>query len=214
MTSPGKGLLVSNLRFGFEGRMLFRNWSAHLPPGLSWIQGDEGSGKSTLLRLLSGALATQAGDLDLQGTCLRDQPETYPSQVFLTEPQSEAFDEITPREYFNSLCAKYPALNQALLESLQEALDLTAHLHKKMFMLSNGSKRKVWLTAAFASGAALTLIDHPFAALDRSSVKVVHDLLEDAAQHATRIFVVADYEIPEGLAPKVIIKLSPLPASH
>ena len=32
--------------------------------------------------------------------------------------------------------------------------------------LSAGTRRKVWLAGAFASGAAVTLLDEPFAALD------------------------------------------------
>jgi ABC-type multidrug transport system ATPase subunit len=101
-----------------------------------------------------------------------------------------------------------------MLEGLQGALDLTPHLNKKLFMLSNGSKRKVWLAAAFASGAPLTLIDDPFSALDRPSIKVIHELLEDAASQTNRIFVVADYEVPSDLAVTKAVKLSPLPASH
>jgi ABC-type transport system involved in cytochrome c biogenesis ATPase subunit len=214
MSPKNQGLQICNLSFAYQGNVLFSNWSAALPLGLTWIQGDEGSGKSTLLRLLSGALAAQAGDLALHGRCLQAEAETYKSQVFLIDPQSNDFDQITPYEYFISLRAKYPAFNQSLLEGLQVELDLTPHLDKKMFMLSNGSTRKVWLSAAFACGAALTLIDNPFAALDRSSIKVIGDLLEDAAEHPTRGFVVADYEIPEGLSPKKIINLSPRPASH
>jgi ABC-type multidrug transport system ATPase subunit len=214
MTSSTQGLLMTNLTFGYEGQALFSSFSAQVPPGLSWLLGDEGSGKSSLLKLMSGTLKGQAGDLELNGQRLSGNPEAYKALVFWTDARTEIFDQISAREYFASLHPKFPSFNQTLLENLQAEFDLTPHLDKKLFMLSNGSKRKVWLAAAFASGAALTLIDDPFAALDRPSIKVVRELLEDAAEQATRTFVVADYAVPEGLAVTKVIELSPPLASR
>jgi ABC-type multidrug transport system ATPase subunit len=212
MNKQSSGLQITDLSFDYPDRGLFRNWSVHLLPGLNWITGDEAVGKSTLLRLLAGLLPLDRGELTINGTSLGARPQDYTAQVFLTGYQTEAFEQVTPFEYFNSLRPKYPALNQTLLVGLYGAFDLTPHLDKKLFMLSNGSKRKVWLAAAFASGAALTLIDDPFSALDRASVKVVRELLEDATDQAARTFVVADYEVPEGLAVTQVIELSPPPA--
>ena len=214
MSTAGLGLLISNLSFGYGDQPLFEKWSTHLSAGLTWIQGDEGSGKSTLLRLMSGTLSAQAGGLSINGVSLNDRADAYCSQVFWTEPRSEVFDSMSPMEYFDTLRPKHPQFNTGLLASLQEALDLNPHLSKKLYMLSNGSKRKVWLAAAFASGAALTLIDDPFAALDQPSIKVIRQLLEDAANQTTRTFVVANYEVPEGLEVTKVIELSPPPASH
>jgi energy-coupling factor transporter ATP-binding protein EcfA2 len=61
-------------------------------------------------------------------------------------------------------------------------------------MLSTGSRRKVALVGLLASGATVTCLDQPFAALDAPSVGVVRDFLAEAADHATRTWVVADYE--------------------
>ena len=47
--------------------------------------------------------------------------------------------------------------------------------------------------------APLTLLDMPFAALDAPSRGVVRELLAEAAQHAHRAWVVADYEAPAGV---------------
>ncbi len=52
------------------------------------------------------------------------------------------------------------------------------------------------LAFRFASGAVATLLDEPFAALDRRAIAFVMELLEDAASHPTRAFVLAHYEAP------------------
>ena len=76
---------------------------------------------------------------------------------------------------------------------------LGPHLAKPGTMLSAGTKRKVWLAGAFASGAAVTLLDEPFAALDKASIGFVLELLDDAAAGSARAWVVADYEAPRGV---------------
>jgi ABC-type Mn2+/Zn2+ transport system ATPase subunit len=88
----------------------------------------------------------------------------------------------------------YPLFATADLGRVVEGLYLAPHVDKPMYMLSTGSKRKVYLAAAFASGAALTLLDSPFAALDKPSIGFVMALLHEAAKHPARAWVVAHYD--------------------
>ncbi len=85
---------------------------------------------------------------------------------------------------------------------LLAGFSLSDHLEKPLYMLSAGTRRKVWLSAAFASGAPLTLIDEPFAALDLPAKDFLTALLHDAAEHSARAFVVAHFE-PLGDVPVV-----------
>lgn len=105
------------------------------------------------------------------------------------------------------LSFSYPGFDAVMLERLLPRLSLAEHRLKPMYMLSTGSRRKVWLAAAFASGAALTMLDQPFAALDKASVGVILDLLQEAARNPTRTWILADYEPPHGLAPVRTIEL-------
>jgi ABC-type multidrug transport system ATPase subunit len=171
------------------------------------LRGDDGSGKTTLLRMLAGDLAADSGVLAIKGVGLKETPADYRRQVFWMDQRSTQFDQITALQYFDSLRGQYPDLDAALLPKLAEGLALTPHLAKPLYMLSTGSKRKVWLAAAFASGAAVTLLDEPFAALDKASIGFVLELLQDAAQHATRAFVMAHYEAPPGVALAQVIEL-------
>ena len=79
------------------------------------------------------------------------------------------------------------------------AFRLDEHLDKRLFMLSTGTRRKLALVMAWASGADLVLLDQPFAALDGRSREA---LLERFRQQMSlpAMWVVADYEWPEGLA--------------
>jgi len=190
-------LRVDGLSFAYPGQpALFTHWSHAFAPGVTLVQGGESSGKTTLLRLLAGDLKADAGQLAIRGVTLEQHPVDYRQQVLRTDPRSEAFDQVTVLDFLASIGARFPAWDPAALPALLDGLSLTVHQHKPLYMLSTGSKRKVWLAAAFASGAALTLVDEPFAALDRPSMAFVLARLRDMASQNTCAWVVADYEAP------------------
>ena len=207
-------LQAEGLCFGFARQAaLFKDFSLSLPPGVTWLGGDESSGKTTLLRLLAGDLPAQSGSLHINGILLAQQAQAYRSQVFWVDPRTDAFDALTPQAYWDGVRRQYPAFDGALLAELTDAFALAPHLAKSLYMLSTGSKRKVYLAAAFASGAALTLLDEPFAALDKTSIELVLELLQEASSHASRAWVVADYVAPRGVALAATIGLASHPSA-
>lgn len=200
-------LQVKDLCFRYPQRELFTDWSTRIPPGVTLVRGGDGSGKSTLLRLLAGELPAHAGQLQVNDAHLSNQPIAYRQQVFWADPWSDAFDQMTPLDYFKSVQRLHPGFDEPLLADLIAGLSLEPHLDKHLYMLSTGSKRKVWLAAAFASGAAVTLLDDPFAALDKTSVGFVMALLQEAADHPARAWVIAHYEAPRDVPLAAIIDL-------
>ena len=148
-----------------------------LPSGLVAITGDEGAGKTNLLRRLGEDPSALWLDLSLPGQ-----------------------DDQAPQQVWDALQRRCPRWNVQLQQDLIDALDLQSHLGKKLFMLSAGSRRKVALVGLLASGATVTCLDQPFAALDAPSARVIRDFLADMADHPTRTWVVADYEADARLA--------------
>ena len=193
-------LQADGLCFGFAKPALFTSYFATIPCGVSWVGGDESTGKTTLLRLLAGELAAQSGTLQINGIRLHQNATAYGSQVFWVNPRTQAFDALMPKAYWDGLRRRFPAFSDALLHDLMEGFALAPHVTKSLYMLSTGTKRKVYLAGAFASGAAVTLLDEPFAALDKASIDLVLELLQEAATHPSRAWVVADYLAPRGVA--------------
>jgi heme exporter protein A len=197
---PGELLTATGLRFGYPGKpILFDNLAFAIGPGLSQVQGGEGRGKTTLLKLICGDLLPQAGGIILNHKALADETDAYRKEVFRTDPRSEALEQTTPLQFFESLTDPYPRFDLQVAKDLALGLSLGEHLHKPIYMLSTGSKRKVWLAAAFAAGTSITLLDDPFSALDHRSIAFVMDLLQEAARHPTRAWVLADYTPPDGV---------------
>jgi ABC-type multidrug transport system ATPase subunit len=172
------------------------NLSFSWPTGVSWICGDEGTGKTTLLRLLAGDVQPTSGQVV--------RPEGH---VFWVDLQDAAHDTTTVQACWDALRTRWPNWNESLLQDLAQELDMQQHVDKRLNMLSAGSRRKVMVLAALASGATVTLLDQPFAALDLASIRILHEFLHEAAEHPTRAWIVADYEVPFDLPLACVLNL-------
>jgi ABC-type multidrug transport system ATPase subunit len=187
-------LQADALCFGYPECTIVDALSLRLPAGVSLVLGDDGSGKTTLLRILAGDLAVKSGQLQICGVDIACDAKAYRQQVCWVDSRAEAFDALTPADYFAQAQQQYPHWSAPALQDLITGLSLEPHMHKSITMLSTGTKRKVWLAAAFASGAALVLLDDPLAALDKPSIRYVIQQLQAAALQSERAFVVAQYE--------------------
>ncbi len=169
------------------GVPVFSDCSLELLPGLSLVRGGEGRGKSSLLRLLAGRIVPDAGSVR------RDAGE-----VWLEDPSDPAHDPEVARGWLATRQGRFPNWSEAVAADLAEALALGPHLDKPMYMLSAGSRRKIGLVGAVASGAGLTLLDTPYAALDGRSCRVLDEVLAEASEDPSRVWVIADYVRPAG----------------
>jgi ABC-type multidrug transport system ATPase subunit len=205
---PSTVLQACDVTFEFPQQPVFRLFSTTISAGITYVLGDESCGKSTLLRLFAGDLKPQAGSVEVCGISSKDSQASYKKNVFWVDPRTNEHDQISPNDYFDIQRKAYPEFDEALLLELVEGLSLNDHISKAMYMLSAGSKRKVWLAAAFASSAFVTLIDEPFAALDKASINFLLERLERIAQNTNRAWVIADYEAPQHLSIILTIDLS------
>lgn len=170
------------------------NWTAAIGPGVTLLYGDTGSGKSALLQVMAGTLPA-AGRLTVAGASLATAPEAYRRNVFFVDPSTDRFDQATVHDCTAALREGDAGFNDARWQALVEGFSLTPHLAKSMFMLSTGSKRKVWLAAALASSRPLVLLDEPAAALDAGSVRCLWRSLGELVQTGSnRAFLVASAE--------------------
>lgn len=202
-------LEIDQLGFAYPGEPpILRGWTYAVVAGLTQLHGDTGSGKSTVLRLLAGDLSG-SGQLTLAG--LPIEGDAYRRQVFYVDPTTRAYDQTSGRACTDQLSQDDPGFDAARWQALVDSFNLAEHIDKPMYMLSTGSKRKVWLAAALASGRRLVLLDEPTGGLDGPSVRALWSALGDLAESTTRAVVVASSE-PVTRAPLAATVQLPLPA--
>ncbi|BEP54978.1 ABC transporter ATP-binding protein [Variovorax sp. V118] len=188
-------LEIQNLRFAYPDQpALADGWSTAIGEGVTLLYGDTGSGKSTLLRVLAGQQPASAGQLRAAGVALDAEPAAYRRQVFFCEPASEAFDALSVQACTALLGEGDAGFDKAEWQRLVEAFSLVPHLEKQMFMLSTGSRRKVGLAAALASGRPVVLLDDPVGALDARSIHGLWQAIERRVAQPGRAVVVASSE--------------------
>jgi ABC-type multidrug transport system ATPase subunit len=184
-------LQLENIGFAYPDQpAIASGWNAAVGPGVTLLYGDTGAGKSALLQVIAGTLPA-TGRLTVAGTRLDASPEAYARHVFFVDPGTDRFDQLTARECTRQLTEGDTGFDPAAWQALADGFSLAPHLDKQMFMLSTGSRRKVWMAAGLASGRPLLLLDEPTAGLDAGSTRCLWQALTAVAAQARRAVLVA-----------------------
>ena len=197
-------LQIQDLHLGHPDWVLCRGWSHAWPAGSHLVRGGDGAGKSSVLRALAGAQAPRGGRVVRAGE----------GDVFWVDPrQAEAAlgTAANARQWLPQLTARYAAWDAAQWNAHIQHWQLEGALDKPWHALSTGTARKLWMAAAFASQAALVLIDEPIAGLDRPSVAYLRQILAQRSGQAERCLLVAHYDDLQGLPWDSIVDLEQLP---
>lgn len=199
------GLQVSGMSFRQPHAQLFTDWSATFPSGLTWVTGDEGAGKTTLLRLIAGDWPIASGSV----MWLEDEAASalVLGDVYWIDPAASARDDLTVHAFAAECQSRFAGWSETAFKHWAKTLALTEHLDKFLYMLSTGSKRKVWLAGALAANARVTLLDEPEAALDQASRQALRSQLARCNQGEQGVWLVASYSCPIEGQPKQTLRL-------
>lgn len=191
---PAAILKVAGLRFAWPDEpapVLCGSFS--VGAGVTQLFGDTGSGKSTLLRVIAGALPG-TGELAIDGVSAAEQPARYRQKLFFCDPATDRFDQVTGRDCTATLSDGDSNFDRSTWQRVVDRFSLAQHIDKPMYMLSTGTRRKVWLAAALASGRPLVLLDEPKGGLDLGSLRCLWATLAEQSSRAGRAVLVASSE--------------------
>jgi iron complex transport system ATP-binding protein len=173
---------------------------AFTPGALTVLIGPNGSGKSTLLRLLLGVLTPTSGRVLCDGRDVSSQPPGPRSRRIAYIPQrADAIFAFTAAEMVSMGSGGVPT--SALVMQALTQVDLLAHAHTPMPMLSIGQQQRVLVARALAQlgsgslhGKAL-LADEPTAAMDPRHALLTLETLRGLASRGATVIMIA-HDIP------------------
>lgn len=195
-----------------------RGWSDTLPPGVSLLLDDSGDLATHWMPALAGCEPPLRGHIGCQGIRFPQEAPAYQALVFWRNPREPVpRNTQTAREWACHTASLWPTWDDTLWQAHVAGFALTTQLDKPLWHLSTGSLRKLWMAAALASGATLTLIDEPTAGLDAAGIRYLSHALETlgddlaTGQVPPRWVLVAHWESLPGVTWNEIIAL---PATH
>ncbi|SUZ33054.1 Energy-dependent translational throttle protein EttA [Roseibaca ekhonensis] len=171
----GKVIDVTDLRKGFEDKLLIENLSFALPPGgIVGVIGPNGAGKSTLFRMLTGQEQPDAGTVEFGDTV----------QLSYVDQSRDALDG-----------------NKTVWEEISDGLDIIqlgdaevnsraycsafnfkgGDQQKKVGLLSGGERNRVHMAKLLRAGGNVLLLDEPTNDLDVETLQALEAALEDFA---------------------------------
>ncbi len=181
---PGDAVTVRGLHKSFGDWPVLWGLDLTVPWGeLLVLFGANGVGKTTLLRILSTQAKPDAGSLVVAGFDQRRSPQAVRRRVGVVAHQTFHYDDLTCREnlhYYGRLFGLED--HRARADEVLARLGLDRRADRRVRTLSNGMQKRLSIARAIQHRPRLLLLDEPEAGLDRESLDILRDLLQEWTQ--------------------------------
>jgi len=180
-------ITIRGLNFHYGERHVIKNLDARFKKGKIYvIAGENGSGKSTLLSIITGMERDYCGDVLYNGVSL-DELDIYRLRdihLAIVEQEPSLYFE-TLRENITFDGDREPAVDYwirkldlyELISSLPENIDYK--ISEKTSNLSGGEKQRLAEVRAFVKDAGVIIMDEPNSALDKWSLELLCEILQE-----------------------------------
>ena len=163
--------------------------------------GPNGAGKSTSMQIISGSLAPDAGQIEINGIDLIEQPTLAKQQLGYLPEQPPLYKELTVDEYLH-YSAKLRNLKKDSIKSATEKskqrCGLSKVCNKLISNLSKGYQQRVGIAQAIIHNPAVIILDEPTVGLDPIQIKEIRQLIiELGKDHGV---ILSTHILPEVLA--------------
>jgi len=204
-------IVVRNLSFHYGNRQIISDLNAEFNKGYIYaIVGENASGKSTFLNILSGMIQNFNGEVYYNSYNLHDINIYHLREKCLTIVEQEPilyFERLVDNISFDKKKGKeidYWVRRLDLYElisSLPGKLDYI--ISEKSMNLSGGEKQRIAEVGAFVSGADVLVFDEPSSALDKGSLKLLCEIINEIKKNKIIIIVTHNQSLIE-ISDKII----------
>ena len=198
-TAVGRGHRLDALRLGRQvkgGHMILRDISLAVQGGeFVALVGGSGAGKSTLVKAMNGFNPATHGHMLINGDDLYTNLDAYRTLMGYV-PQDDIIHKRLPVRLALWYAAKLrlpdatPREIEQRIETVLQAVDMTPHADKPVYVLSGGQRKRVSIAVELLSQPELLFLDEPTSGLDPGlEKKMMYDLNRLADQGQTVVLV-------------------------
>ena len=144
---------ISNLRFSYDNKQIFSDYSVELSDGIICLMGASGEGKTTLLKLIAGLLKPDRGTVDIGN-----------KKISFMFQEDRLLPWLNVRENVLLVTDKERETDRLLQE-----LGIDGNL--KIGELSGGMARRVALARCLLFDSDMLLLDEPFKGMDEALMR-------------------------------------------
>jgi ABC-2 type transport system ATP-binding protein len=178
---PALPLAIDHLTIDYGERRAVDGLSLSVRPGeIYGLLGSNGAGKSSTIKSIVGLVKPAAGRVRVFGADTATDALRTKSQIGYVPETSLLYEALTPREFLEFVAGVRglpAAAASERMRSYAAAFRLESELEEPIASLSNGTRQKVLILAAFLHNPRLLVLDEPLNSLDPRSVRIVKDLL-------------------------------------
>lgn len=163
------------------------------------VMGSSGGGKTTLLKCISGLLPISEGDVLVDGTSVRKEPEAARAKMGMVFQYAALFDYLDVSENILFGVTRRRRLSGAertkIVTEQLEAVGLEGNEHKLPSELSGGMRKRVGLARALALEPSVLLFDEPTSGLDPVTAYAIDRLIVETRDRTKATCVVVSHDV-------------------
>ena len=205
MTQPQSStLVVEHLRKQFKKRVVVKDVSFNVKSNeVIGLLGPNGAGKTTSFYMVAGLLASDGGDIYLDGVNIKSYPIHKRAQLGLGYLPQEAsiFRQMTVEENVRSIL-ELKKLNKKEINNevdrLLNSLNIDHLRDVNAMALSGGERRRCEIARALANYPRFILLDEPFAGVDPIAVADIQKVINFLKDLGIGV-IITDHNVRETL---------------
>ena len=142
--------------------------------------GPNGAGKSTTMKMLSGNLAPNQGEINIQGIDLLDSPKQAKAKIGYLPEHPPLYKDMTVDEYLG-YCARLHRMERrsipGAIEQVKARCGLMGSGRRLIANLSKGYQQRVGIAQAIIHSPEIIILDEPTVGLDPNQIREIRDLI-------------------------------------
>lgn len=202
-------LHVDNLVKRYGKREALKGVSFHVNAGqIVGLLGENGAGKTTIMNIITGYLASDDGDVEINGLNILDKPIEAKQMLGYLPEKPPLYEKMSVSEYLEFVGELRGLEHLAIVREISELLkklDMEKYRHTLICQLSKGYKQRVGFAQALMGKPPLVILDEPMVGLDPNQIVEMRELIRSMAGGQTVILSSHILSEIETICDKIII---------